>query len=145
MQEQISKKPLVDILSQMSGKQVVMNGDDYVFLQNGITVSQAEIDEALVTQSALEQKSIQELYLKATDEHLNAKAKEYGYDDIKTAVTYADEPSVAKFQTEGQAFRTWRSLVYAYLYEQMELVQNETRTAPASIEELIAELPTIAL
>jgi len=144
MQEQISKKPLVDILSEMSGSQVVMKQDDYVFLQNGITLSQAEIDEALVTQASLEIKSLQELYLNKVDEYMNSKAKDYGYDDIKTVVTYADEPSVEKFQLEGQAFRAWRSLVYAHLYAQMEQFNNGAMAIP-SVEEFIAELPVLSI
>lgn len=43
-------------------------------------------------------------------------ARALGYDDIKTAITYADEPSVPKFQAEGQAFRAWRSRVWAAAY-----------------------------
>jgi len=144
MQEQVSKKPLVDILSEMSGSQVVMKQDDYVFLQNGITLSQAEIDEALVTQASLEIKSLQELYLNKVDEYMNSKAKDYGYDDIKTVVTYADEPSVEKFQLEGQAFRAWRSLVYAHLYAQMEQFNNGAMAIP-SVEEFIAELPVLSI
>ena len=57
--EEISKKPLVDILSQMSGSQVVMKESDYVLLQNGITVSQSEVDEALVIQESLYQEEVE--------------------------------------------------------------------------------------
>jgi hypothetical protein len=43
-------------------------------------------------------------------------ARALGYDDIKTAITYADEPAVPKFQAEGQAFRVWRSMVWDACY-----------------------------
>lgn len=49
--------------------------------------------------------------------HLDAQAVALGYDDIRTAVTYAEEPAVAKFQAEGLAMRAWRSLVWARCYE----------------------------
>ena len=38
-----------------------------------------------------------------------AKARELGYTNIFTAVTYADEAAVPQFQREGQALREWRS------------------------------------
>ena len=73
--------------------------------------------------------------------HLNATAKAAGYDNIFTACTYADEPAVAKFQTEGAALRAWRSNVWAYCYTVLTAVQAKTRTVP-TLAELIAELPT---
>jgi len=73
--------------------------------------------------------------------HLNATAKAAGYDNIYTACTYADEPAVAKFQTEGAALRAWRSNVWAYCYTALTAVQAKTRTVP-TLAELIAELPT---
>lgn len=80
----------------------------------------------------------------AIQAHMDAAAKAAGYDDIKTAVTYAEEPSVAKFQAEGQAFRAWRSLVWAYGYEQLALVASGGRTKP-TVAELVAELPKLVL
>ncbi len=56
--QEISKKPLVDILSQMSGRQVVMSGNDYVFLTNSITLSKSEVDEALALQEKLYTKDL---------------------------------------------------------------------------------------
>lgn len=40
--------PLVDILSELLGKRVVMSGDDYVFFENLEKVSQDKIDEAMI-------------------------------------------------------------------------------------------------
>ena len=56
---EIQLKPMVDILSQMMGSQVVMKESDYVFLQNGITVSQSLVDEALVLQESLYQEEVE--------------------------------------------------------------------------------------
>lgn len=75
---------------------------------------------------------------------LDEQARRYGYDSIASAVTYAEEPAVPKFQAEGQAFRTWRSLVWAYGYEQLALVESGQRPAP-TIPEFIAELPPLDL
>lgn len=75
--------------------------------------------------------------------HMDAAAKAAGYEDIKSAVTYADEPAVPKFQQEGKAFRAWRSLVWAKCYELLAAVQAGTRP-PMTAEEVISELPALA-
>ena len=76
--------------------------------------------------------------------HMDAAAQGLGYDDIKSASTYADEPVVEKFQAEGIAFRAWRSLCWEHCYAVLEAVQSGQRGRP-TLEELIAELPQLAL
>lgn len=82
--------------------------------------------------------------LAAVDAHLNSTARAMGYDDIRTAVTYADEPAVPKFQAEGQALRAWRSLVYAKCYEVLADVQSDAVVEPSETQ-LIAMLPALQL
>lgn len=94
-------------------------------------------DSPLPTESQVKKK-----YALGIQHHLDSAAQFAGYDDIKTAVTYAEEPSVAKFQNDGKAFRKWRSLVWAYTYEQLDLVIAGQRTKP-TVEEFIAELPLL--
>lgn len=77
-------------------------------------------------------------------EHMDAAARALRYDDIKTAVTYAEEPAVPKFQAEGRAFRAWRSLVWAKCYAILEEVSSGVREIPTD-DELIADLPAFAL
>jgi len=67
---------------------------------------------------------------------LDEKAKEYGYDNIMSAISYADEPGINKFQTEGKAFRLWRSLVWDYVFNSPESI------APADV---LANLPEFSL
>ncbi|MGR1224327.1 hypothetical protein ACUVMQ_15295 [Aeromonas veronii] len=76
--------------------------------------------------------------------HMDTQARALNYDDIKTAVTYADEPAVPKFQAEGLAFREWRSLGWAHYYAVLDAVNAGEREIPTSAE-LIAELPPLAL
>lgn len=83
-------------------------------------------------------------YKQAVQSLLDSTAINYGYDDVKSAVTYAEEPTVLKFQIEGKSFRSWRSQCWEYCYEQLEKVQNKERTVP-SVEELVAELPKFVL
>lgn len=81
-------------------------------------------------------------YERAVQQHMDATAKGYGYDDIKSAVTYADEPAVPRFQAEGIAFRAWRSLCWDYCYSLLAAVQAGTTPLPA-LEDVIAGLPAL--
>lgn len=79
-------------------------------------------------------------YENAVQMHMDAAAKRHGYDNIMTAVSYAEENAVPKFQAEGQAFRAWRSLCWAYCYAQLEAVMTQARAQP-TVEDFVAELP----
>lgn len=41
--------------------------------------------------------------------HIDAQAQTEGFDNILTAVTYADEPKTARYQVKGKKLRAWRS------------------------------------
>lgn len=84
------------------------------------------------------------LYTQAIQTHMDNRALLFGYDDIKTAVTYAEEPSVLRFQSEGQAFRAWRSACWDYCYTLLAAVKARNRELPR-VEQLIAELPELDL
>lgn len=81
-------------------------------------------------------------YVAAVQLWLDEQARALGYDDIKSAVTYAEEPAVPKFQQEGQAMRRLRSLAWARCYEILNAVQAGQRSIPTE-EELIAELEAL--
>ena len=70
---------------------------------------------------------------------LDSEAKALGYDSIATAVTYAEEPSVEKFQTEGKALRKRRSEVWGKCYEILAAVDAGEREEP-TVDQLISEL-----
>ena len=84
------------------------------------------------------------ILIEAVQEHMDKAAQSYGYDDIKSAVTYADETSVQKFSNEGKAFRKWRSLVWDKFYQISESVNSGVAPVPTK-EELIASLPLLDL
>ena len=73
---------------------------------------------------------------------LDEQARALGYDDIKSAVTYAEEPAVPKFQQEGQAMRRLRSLAWARCYEILNAVQAGQRPVPTEAG-LTAELEAL--
>lgn len=76
--------------------------------------------------------------------HLDATARAYGYNEIASVVTYADEPSAPKFQAEGLAFRAWRSKVWAACLAEAQDIQAGNRLAPSE-DELLASLPALGL
>ena len=76
----------------------------------------------------------------AVQRHIDSQAQALGYDNIYTAVSYAEEPAVPRFQLEGRALRAWRSLVWAASREVMSAVEAGDRAVPTA-EELIAALP----
>ena len=73
---------------------------------------------------------------------LDEQARALGYDDIKSAVGYAEEPTVPKFQQEGQAMRRLRSLAWARCYEILNAAQDGQRSIPTEAE-LIAEMEAL--
>ncbi|MDM0011992.1 hypothetical protein QTH87_06005 [Variovorax sp. J22P168] len=75
-------------------------------------------------------------------EYMDAMARSYNYDDISTAVTYAEEPAVPKFQNEGRAMRAWRSLVWEACYDLLARVQAGEAEEP-SVEQLHELLPRL--
>lgn len=76
----------------------------------------------------------------AVQAHLDAGAQTLGYDNIKAAATYADEPAVPKFQNEGKSLRAWRSYCWDYCNTVLADVTSGKRPIPTP-EELIKELP----
>ena len=86
---------------------------------------------------------IQRNLVRDVQQHLDNKAKEYRYDDIKSAVGYVGDPDPV-FNAEGTAFRNWRSAVWRYCYTVLDEVVAETRAVPTSMQ-LISELPVFTL
>ena len=76
----------------------------------------------------------------AVQSHLDALARARGYDGILSAVTYAGDSIVSTFDTEGQAYKQWRTQVWAFCYAYLAEVQAGTRAVPTGAE-LIALLP----
>lgn len=68
---------------------------------------------------------------------LDSTAQSKGYDNINSAIGYAEEPSVEKFQLEGKAFRQWRSLCWAKCYE--------LQAGGVMPDDLLSEMPRLEL
>jgi hypothetical protein len=116
--------------AQAAGKRIVPDA-------NGYPVAQDPPPPPAPTPEQIRAERVAAVYA-----HLNTAAQALGYDDIRAAVTYADEPAVPKFQAEGRAFRAWRSLVWAHCYQVLDDVQAGRRAIPTAAD-LIAELPAL--
>lgn len=74
--------------------------------------------------------------------YLDRKAAELGYDNIASAVSYAEEPAVPKYQEEGRRFRTWRSLVWQKFYELSE-EWGQAGPVPSNFKDLLPSFESI--
>ena len=83
-------------------------------------------------------------YENAAQLHMDTAAREHGYDNIATAVSYAEEPAVTKFQREGKAFREWRSMVWSFCYDMLAKYKAGAIQKP-TVEELVAALPVLVI
>lgn len=83
-------------------------------------------------------------YMAAVQRHMDALAVSFGYDNLISVITYAEEPAVPRYQAEGQAFRAWRSACWLACEQMLAAVKAGERSAPTHAE-LIAELPELGI
>lgn len=74
------------------------------------------------------------------EKYLDSAASAFNYDNINTAVSYAEEKSVPKFWAEGRMFRKLRSLTYAKCYAILAQFQAGEIEEP-TVETLLPLLP----
>lgn len=117
------------LAGQSNGKLIVADADGYPILQDPPPPTPEQVIASIAA---------------AVQAHLDAAAIAAGYENIRSAVTYADEPAVPRFQAEGRAFRAWRSLVWARCYELLDEVKAGERE-PMTAEQVIALLPALEL
>lgn len=79
------------------------------------------------------------VYESEVEAHLDAVAKEQGYNTIYTAISYIGSTD-PKWNAEGIALRDWRDSVWLATHGILNDVVAEVRTLP-TIEQVIAELP----
>lgn len=74
--------------------------------------------------------------------YMDKFAQDRGYDNMISAISYRDDPTVPRWQQEGQAFFAWRSQVWLKCLD----IKNRAIAGEIQVpttEELIAMLPTI--
>lgn len=70
MQNEIFKRPLVDILSETLGRSVVMNGTEYVVFEDNSIVAHDVVSAALVKQAEMFVKEQNDLKVKEAKKYL---------------------------------------------------------------------------
>ena len=142
MQDEISVKPLVDVLSEQLGKTIVMRGSEYVDLVTLSTLSQSDVDEALAEQQRLLDVDIlalqQDGFNNAIQKHLDTQAQSLRYDNINAIgkyVGYAND-----FQAEAEALGAWASSCWKVAGEIEADVKAGNRDMP-TVDTVLAELP----
>ena len=75
---------------------------------------------------------------------MDSTAATYGYDNVFTAVSYAGETSIAKYDIEGRSFKQWRSAVWDACYLMLSDWENGIISEP-STQDVINGLPTFVM
>lgn len=78
-------------------------------------------------------------YEAAVQNMLDAKAKQFGYDDIKSACTYAGDPDPI-FNDQGTKLKAWRSQCWRKCYDVSAQVESHQIDQP-TVDELIGMMP----
>lgn len=81
-------------------------------------------------------------YVEAIQALLDEKAKERGYDNIFTAISYLDDEN-EKYAGEAAALKSWRSAVWTYSNAELDKVMTGMRDQP-TLESFIDELPNFS-
>jgi len=81
--------------------------------------------------------AMQAMYSSAIQQHLDAKARERGYDGIQTAVSYRDDPNPA-YAAEALALFNWRSAVWT---ASTAMLADVNPASPPTVEAVLAVLP----
>lgn len=74
---------------------------------------------------------------------MDEKAQSYGYDDIKTAITYRGDPNL-KFAAEADGFFMWRSAVWTQAYALLAQIQQGLAQFPTQ-QEAIGMMPKLQI
>lgn len=85
-----------------------------------------------------------EQWRKWTRERLDAIARAAAFDSMDEAVSYAEEPSVPRYQILGRALRNFRSLTWA-AFDSLESTVRASGPAPADRQALDATLPAFQI
>ena len=103
-----------------------------------------KVSHAIIDMSAdeinLQNSYLAEGFVAAAQQAMDSQARALGYDSAATAVTYAEEPAVPRFQEEGRAIRAWRSKVWAFAYDLLDKVKAGSVAVP-TVDEFLSQMP----
>ena len=104
--------------------------DKNLLLKKGFNIEELEANESL--------KEKQKAFNNAIQTHLDSKAKEFRYDNMMSARSYAGYEN--PFQAEAQKLAVWASSCWVKAGEIEADVQSGNRDMP-TIDEVLSELP----
>jgi len=108
-------------------------------INSGEVSLKPDSEEEIAAKKAFAETAKLSAYRTAVGAHIDGKAREFGFDSIVTAVTYADEPADPLNQSYGHALRAWRSKCWEKCREVLATWQGGG--AEPTVEDLIASLP----
>lgn len=138
---------LIDCISEITNRPICMDGENYLYLDDFSVVEDNVISEAeeLKTVKEIEQSRV--VMDSAIQNMLNTKAKEYRYDDIKSARASAGVPldgtetiEEVSIYNEALALAKWDRSVWAKSSKIEQEVLSGIRPMP-TVDEVLAEMP----
>jgi len=136
--EDVSKRPLVVILQEVTKKEIAVSNGKYVYLDDKREVEAEFIETATTKQNEYYVDDYRVLMNKAIQNHLDTKAQELRYDNMMSARSYAGYEN--PYQAEAQKLALWCSDCWTKAGEIEADVLDGNREMPTS-DELLAELP----
>ena len=121
------------------GRQGFVDGQRHVCVNPELPEGFSDEAPKPVPQTPEEQ---QAMFTAAIQAHLDGFARTRNYDGILSATTYATS-TVPKFRTEGQYAVEARDSTWAKAYEILGAVLSGMRPMPASIDDVLADLPQL--
>ena len=124
---------------KVSYKDYPTNTDEF---KKVVQISEVK-DDTYVVSYEIVSKNLEELtalFKEKTQQLLDAKAREKGYDDILSACSYAGYDN--DFRAEGESFGIWRAKVWKYGYGLLSAIAEGKHKMPKSFDEILAEMPT---
>jgi hypothetical protein len=123
-----------------SGEVAIWTGNSWEVADISVEESAAH-DAEEVSSKPLSEEDRAIYFIAGVRLHLDNSAQAFGYDSMQSAVTYAEEPAVPKFQLEGKSFRAWRSVVWDFTHSQLARLMKDTREEDEVLVDFIKELP----
>lgn len=149
MADAISVIPMVDILSTITQRVVVMADDNYVYRDDNKQVESIFLEEGLSKEQSLVAQATEQTFTNAIQMHLDNIAQDAKWDDMQSARACAGIPldgTESDIETAMHAdavkLARWYLKVWAYGYAQLALIQSGDREIP-TVEDFLEELPKV--
>lgn len=105
------------------------------------TITEITDPEILAESDRIDAEELKQRYVGHVQNHLDAKAREHGYDDIKSAALRAAYPG--PYQQEGTTLATWMDECWFLTFEL--LAEAQAGADELTQEQLIAQLPACSI